>query len=114
MQDAELAAQMLALMAGSPAISAEDQIAAGVSNGLISAPDAGAICRSLSVFWQLQASARLLTGGTLVPEELGEGGRRMVLRETGETDMASLANTMAETAAAADAAITRLLIGSKP
>ena len=114
LQDAELAAQMLALMAGSPAISAEDQIAAGVSNGLISAPDAGAICRSLSVFWQLQASARLLTGGTLVPEELGEGGRRMVLRETGETDMASLANTMAETAAAADAAITRLLIGSKP
>ena len=111
LQDAELAAQTLALLSGSAAIAGADQVAAGRAARRIDAAHADAICRSLALFWQLQASARLLTGGTLVPEALGEGGRRMVLRETGQSDMDTLAAEMDRVARAADSAIRALLAG---
>ncbi|MBM1219147.1 glutamine-synthetase adenylyltransferase [Ponticoccus sp. SC2-23] len=112
LQDAELAAQTLALLSGSEARQPLAQVEAGAAAGLVSADQAHALRRSLTLFWQLQATARLLTGGMLVPDELGEGGRRMVLRETGQDDMETLGRAMKETASRADDVIASLLKGT--
>lgn len=109
LQDVELVAQTAALRAGSDARLVPDQIAAGVASGWFNAADEAALCRAAALFWQLQASARLLTGGVLEPQDLGEGGRRFILRETGYEDMDALQQAMAEAAQAADAVVTRLL-----
>lgn len=109
LQDVELCAQTAALRAGSAARTVPEQIAAGVASGWLDAADEAALTRSAALFWQLQAAARLLTGGVLHPEDLGEGGRRFILRETGCADTDSLLQTMEAAAAEADAVITRLL-----
>jgi len=57
----------------------------------------------------LQASARLLTGGRLDPEELGEGGRRFILRETDHDTINALSKAMDEISAAAEQVVNRLL-----
>ena len=109
LQDVELIAQTAALRAGSDARLVSEQIAAGVASGWFNAADEAALCRAAALFWQLQASARLLTGGVLKPEDLGEGGRRFILRETGYENIEALRQAMAEAAQEADAVVTRLL-----
>jgi len=109
LQDTELICQAVALRAGSPARDGAAQLAAGVAKGLLSAADAGAIARAAGLFWRMQAAARLLTGGTLNPEELGEGGRRLILRETGFATMGELQAAMQVAAVAADKVISAKL-----
>ena len=111
LMEIELAAQMLALQAGSPARSLTDQIAAGVACGLLPVAGEGALRAAQALFWQVQAAARLLMGGPLEPDRLGEGGRRLILRETGQPDMAALEQAMAAAAVAAGQVIDRLLEG---
>ncbi len=109
LQDVELCAQTAALRAGSDARNVPEQIAAGVASGWFNAADEAALCNAANLFWQLQAAARLLTGGKLEPDELGEGGRRFILRETGFADTEALRIAMDDTANAADQVISRLL-----
>ena len=109
LQDTELICQAVALRAGSPAREGAAQLAAGVAKGLLSAADAGAIAAAAGLFWRMQAAARLLTGGTLIPEDLGEGGRRLILRETGFATMAELQDAMQNAAIAADKVISAKL-----
>jgi len=109
LQDVELIAQMLALRAGSSARDVAGQIAAGAAAGLVDTAEQAALCDAAALFWQLQAAARLLTGGVLVPDDLGEGGRRFVLRETGAPDIAGLQAAMGAAAAAAGRVIDRIL-----
>ncbi len=109
LQDVDLVAQMLALQTGSAARDTGEQIRAGVAGGLLSAAEAGALQAATGLFWQMQAAARLLTGGALVPEELGEGGRRFVLRESGQASVSALHATMVKTADAAQTVIDGLL-----
>tara|TARA_R110002167_G_scaffold4572_1_gene21426 strand:+ start:556 stop:3318 length:2763 start_codon:yes stop_codon:yes gene_type:complete len=109
LQDTELMSQAAALIAGNPARDAPAQLAAGVAHGWLSAADAGAISAAAGLFWRMQAAARLLTGGPLAPEDLGEGGRRLILRETGFTTMEALQGAMADLADKADAVISRKL-----
>jgi glutamate-ammonia-ligase adenylyltransferase len=65
--------------------------------------------RAARLFWQVQAAARLLTGGTLDPGAVGEGGRRFVLRETGFADIGKLLAAMEAEAVAAVAVIDEVL-----
>ncbi len=109
LQDTELIAQAAALRAGSPARDAAAQLAAGVADGWLDAADARAIARAAGLFWRIQAAARLLTGGALAPDKLGEGGRRLILRETGFDTMDDLLDTIKRVAAKADAVISRKL-----
>ena len=109
LQDIELFAQTLALLAGAPAGPVSDQIDAGVANGLLDAAQAQALCDAAALFWQVQAAARLLTGGAFDAEGVAEGGRRLILRETGARDIADLLARMTDHAARADAIITRHL-----
>ena len=109
LMDVELAAQTAALVTGSDLRDVPDQIAAGVAAGWLSAADGAALDRAAGLFWRLQAAGRLLTGGVLDPDALGEGGRRFVLRETGFETMDELQTAMTRAARAADAVITARL-----
>lgn len=103
LQDIELAAQMLALKAGAAAHSTVDQIVAGQAAGLLDDAGANSLREAALLFWTLQVSARLLTGGVLVPEDLGEGGSRFVLRETHQPSTEAVLDAMnAVSGAAAD------------
>ena len=109
LQDVELFAQTACLRAGSPARDIAAQLDAGVADGWVNAADAQAVCDAARLMWKLQAVARLLTGGALSPDDLGEGAKRLILRETGCQDLAQLSDQLTARAAAADAVISRLL-----
>ena len=109
LQDLELTAQMLALQTGSAARDTAGQIAAGVAMGLLNAAEGGALQAAAGLFWHMQAAARLLAGGVLSPDDIGEGGRRFVLRETGQGSVAQLQAAMDEQAQAAQKVIDGLV-----
>ncbi len=109
LMDVELAAQTATLLAGAAARRLPDQIAAGVAAGVLDVADGAALDRAAGFFWQLQAAARLLTGGRLDPAALGAGGLAFVLRETGQPDVAALADEIAAVSAAAAEVVDRLL-----
>ncbi len=88
--DIELAAQTVALLAGSPAREVAAQLAAG-TGGILPETDAQALVAGYRLYWRLHAAARLLTGGALDLATLGEGARAFVLRETGHRDPLALA-----------------------
>jgi glutamate-ammonia-ligase adenylyltransferase len=69
------------------------------------------LAAAAGLFATVQAASRLLTEGALDPEKVGEGGRRFLLRETGEETIHGLAARLAEAAGGAaeiiDAALER-------
>ena len=109
LMEVELAAQTAALLSGSPEHGVEAQIAAGREAGVLSEDQARALAAADRLFWQLQTGARLLTGGPLTPDDLGEGARRFLLARTGEDDMDSLNARARRIADAAAGAFDRLL-----
>lgn len=106
--DIELAAQTLALIAGSPARSVERQIAAGATR-IVPDSDAQTLVSAYRLFWRLHAAARLLSDRALEWEELGEGGRAFILRETGAADADALVAELTQATARAEAAVLRLV-----
>jgi glutamate-ammonia-ligase adenylyltransferase len=111
LRDVELAAQALALSAGSPARRTVDQLAAGLEAGRATTDQAATLSRAAALLWSVQAAARLLTEDALDPDRVGEGGRRFLLRETGEETIPGLAARIAEDSQAAAAVIDDLLGG---
>jgi len=109
LQDVELAAQALALIAGRPDRSTLDQIAAGQAAGLIEPQEAECLRAAARLFWTLQCTGKLLTGELIDPDRLGEGGRRLILREAGADSVEALARHLADVAQAADAVITAIM-----
>ena len=109
LQDVELAGQALALLAGSTAHATPDQLADAVSAGVIAADRVQHLAAAADLFWALQASGKLLGGGATDPDDLGAGGRAMILRETGQESVAALAACITATAEAAAATITDIL-----
>jgi glutamate-ammonia-ligase adenylyltransferase len=106
--DIELAAQTVALIAGSPARGVERQLAAG-SGTVLPEADTLALAGAYRLEWRLHAASRLLTEGTLEADHLGDGARAFLLRETGATGPEALARDLDEAAVLAEAAITRLV-----
>ena len=111
LMEVELAAQTAALLAGTSARGTRAQIEAAEAAGVLARAEAEALRDADRLFWDLQAAARLLTGGTLSPDDLGAGARAFLLARTGEADMARLETRMTRTAAAAAAAFDRVLGG---
>ncbi|WP_322892614.1 MULTISPECIES: glutamine-synthetase adenylyltransferase [unclassified Yoonia] len=109
LQDIELIAQTAALRAGSAARGVTAQLHAGCDAGWLDPADCAAVCDAGTLFWRLQAALRLLTGGPLDPDDLGEGARRMILRETGSDDLESLQARMTALRKKAAAVIDRKL-----
>ena len=89
------------------------QIAAGVAAGWFDAADAQTLTSAAALLWQVQAAGRLLTGGVLDPDAIGEGGRRMVLEQTGFQKMDDLRTELeAQTAAAAAVIDAKLAVSA--
>ena len=113
LMDIELAAQTIALIAGSPARSVERQIAAGQKvtdhSRQLPVSDAQTLASAYSLMWRLHAAARLLSERALDWDCLGEGGRAFILRETGAADAEALAAGLARAVTGAEAAVTRLV-----
>ena len=106
--DIELAAQTLALLAGSPARGVERQIAAG-AGGRMPDSDAQALLSAYRLQWRLHAAARLLSDEALDLDRLGEGARAFILRETGAASAPDLQSRLADAQQAATAAVARLM-----
>jgi glutamate-ammonia-ligase adenylyltransferase len=106
--DIELAAQTVALLSGSPARSVERQIAAGAGRQLPDS-DAQPLTAGYRLMWRLHAAARLLSDRALDWDDLGEGGRAFILRETGAANVQALAAGLAQAVEGAEAAVGRLV-----
>ncbi|MFN4192043.1 MAG: glutamine-synthetase adenylyltransferase [Tabrizicola sp.] len=105
--DIELAAQTVALIAGSPARGVERQLAA--AGRIMPDSDMQRLTSAYRLLWRLHAAARLLSENALDWERLGEGGRAFLLRETGAADAVALAEALAQAVTDAEAAVTRLV-----
>jgi glutamate-ammonia-ligase adenylyltransferase len=106
--DIELAAQTVALLAGSPARGVERQIAAG-TGAILPETDAQALLAAYRLQWRHHAASRLLTEGTLSVEDLGVGACAFLMRETGTDGREDLARQLAQAAGRAEAVVDRLV-----
>jgi glutamate-ammonia-ligase adenylyltransferase len=109
LMEIELCAQTLALLSGSRARRLPAQVSAGVRAGLIDPAGGDTLTAAARLYWQVQAASRLLTGGVLAPEVVGEGGRRLLLRETGFDTTAALLAAMEAAAGDTVAVIGKVL-----
>lgn len=109
LQDVELVAQAASLMAGSLARGARDGLEAGIKTGWLDAVTGAALNEAYLLFWRLQLVSKLLSDKPLDPAGIGEGGCRMLLRETGQGTLDGLEAALVAVAAKADAAISTLL-----
>ncbi len=108
-QDIELAAQTCALLAGSHAHRVEAQLLAGRRAGVLDASAEAALLNAYRLCWRVQCSGRLLADRIGAMDALGEGGRALILRETGFTSLDALAEALAERCAAAAKVVAELL-----
>ena len=90
LQDIELLAQACALRAADPARRTEAQLRAGHRAGFLDQADEAALQAAYRFFWRLQAGGRLLTEKPIDMDQVGEGGRTFLLRETGMSSLDAL------------------------
>jgi glutamate-ammonia-ligase adenylyltransferase len=101
LQDIELLSQTGALLAGSPRRTVAQGLQAGVAIGWLSGDIATELARSYRLCWQVQLASKLLSGQTIDPDQIGEGGRAFLLRETGATDIEALQTRLTSSSDAA-------------
>jgi len=99
--DTDLLAQTAALLSGSGARMPGVQVQAGVDSGFLSVEDAQTVGEAARLFWTMTCALRLLCDSPTAPEDLGEGVRAFVLRETGAADVPALTRRTQAVAAAA-------------
>ncbi len=109
LQDIALFAQTVALKAGASLGQVPAQLASGVADGWLDAADAQALTDADALFWKLQTAAQLLTGGAMDFETLGEGARRLILRETGCSTLSGVFDALAKTQQEVERIIDRYL-----
>jgi glutamate-ammonia-ligase adenylyltransferase len=107
LSDIELLAETAALRAGAPQRGVAAQLALLPRAGLGDAAAAAALAAAYRRLWAVQAVGRLISDRPLDPGAVGAGGRAMLLRETGAEGTEALAVALAQTRAAAAAAIDR-------
>ena len=109
MTDIELAAETAALLAGSAQRGVASQLRAVTKAGLLAAPEGALLASVYRLLWSVQACSRLLTDRPLDPADTGEGGRAMLLRETGVDDLDALLARLASARAEAAALVAKAL-----
>ncbi len=112
MQDIELFAQTVALKVASAAADTPGQLRAGVVDGWLDAADGAALEAAFDLFWQLQTALRILAGAEGDLENLSEGAKRLILRETGADDVSSVLSRLAAARETSEAIIERYLVGT--
>ena len=111
LMDIELCAQMLALLAVSPARQVDRQISEGAKRAQASQSDQTALLDAYRLCWRLHSAARLLSDKPLDLATLGEGGRAFILREVGLALPKDLADKLAQGARVAARAVDACLHG---
>jgi glutamate-ammonia-ligase adenylyltransferase len=112
LQDIELFAQTAALRAGAAVRDLQGQFAVGVAGGWLNAADVQALTQAAGLFWRLQTVMRLLTGEVLDMGTLGEGAKRLVLRQTQTEAISELAETIEDAAERSARVISKRLAAS--
>ena len=105
-------AQAAALLAGSRWRQVSRQL--GLSTGLASDEDMARLAAAHRLQAVVKAAARLLTDQALDPAALGHGGQAMLLRETGEPDLAALEAAITAAQEEAGTIIDRALADAAP
>ncbi|OUS21986.1 glutamine-synthetase adenylyltransferase [Rhodobacterales bacterium 59_46_T64] len=108
-QDIELFAQAALLMAGDPARDVFSGLAAAEATGWIDAAVRADLEKSYRLCWTVRVVSKLLTEGRFDPEAIGRGGCALLLRETGQGDIATLSAAVIEQTGAAAAVIDAAL-----
>ena len=111
LMDIELLAQLMALITANPARGVERQIAAGANAGILSQTDQTALLSAYRVFWRLQAASRLLSETPLTPDDIGEGAKALLLRETATASVVALTDDLNHQSRAAAEVIETILAG---
>ncbi len=101
MTEIELLGQLAALLTGRDVTDPAAQLACLPDSGLAPPEAADRLIRHHARLTALLQTARLLTEKPLVPEDLGQGGCAMLLRETAEPELSVLSAHLAETSAEA-------------
>lgn len=114
MMDIELVAETAALLSGTPAQNIYAQLDAGADLGWLTHSEAVALSAAYRMTWQLQSAARLLTGGMLDPDAVGEGGRAFLCRSNAVETMDDLAREVATTCEAAAQMLDAILARAAP
>ncbi|MDU8945353.1 [protein-PII] uridylyltransferase family protein [Ovoidimarina sediminis] len=109
LQDISLLAQAGALLSGAGVRGVQDQILEGANALGLEEREAQRLCDAYALFWCIQAAQRLMTSDAFDPDEVGQGGRSFLLRETQAADMAALEQAAAGAAAQAGDIIDRVL-----
>ncbi len=112
LQDIELFAQTAALRAGAAVRDLQGQFAVGVAGGWLNAADVQALTQAAGLFWRLQTVMRLLTGEVLDMGTLGEGAKRLVLRQTQTETISELAEKIEHAAERSARVISTTLAAS--
>ncbi|MBA86081.1 glutamine-synthetase adenylyltransferase [Thalassobius sp. S69A] len=112
LQDIELIAQTCALLTGHSGHSVRAGIAAAVAVDALTDAQQECLLRAYDLCWQVQVVSKLLTDKPLDPQQIGEGGRVMLLRETGYDTINALQDALAGQTAQAAAVIDAFLSGS--
>lgn len=109
LQDIELIAQTGALLTRFDGHSVHGAIEHAVSHDFLSVAESTALTRAYDLCWKVQLVSKLLNPKTLDPESVGEGGRMMLLRETGFQDIGALSAELIDACAGAEQAIKAAL-----
>ncbi len=109
MQDIELLAEAGALMTGCHETALAGQLAAAAGSGWLSGEEAETLSSCYALLWKIRIGSRLISEKPLDMNEIGEGGRSFILRETGAADTGALRLRFSENTAASDAVITGAL-----
>jgi len=109
LQDIELFAQAGALMAGDTAPDIQGQLRAACELDWVSEADMMTLRESYELMWRVQIGAKLLSDRPLDMDDIGEGGRGFMLRETEQTEISQLKADMKESGTIAASIIDHTL-----
>ncbi len=109
LQDIDLLAQAASLRLGGVTTDTRAQISAGVDVGWLTREQAEVLNKAYTLFWKVQATARLLTGGVFDPVTAGSGAIAMLLRETNTSTLDALEIETESNAIAAAQVIVAML-----
>ncbi|SFP09943.1 glutamine-synthetase adenylyltransferase [Tranquillimonas alkanivorans] len=109
LQDIELAASALALLAGAPVRDPAEQLAAGRGEGLVSEEDAATLTAAHALLWEVHAATRLITREALKNDQMGAGAAAFLTRNAEAESPEALSGKMDDTAARAAETVARVL-----
>ncbi|MGH1355695.1 MAG: glutamine-synthetase adenylyltransferase [Thalassovita sp.] len=109
LQDIELMAQTGALLTGFDGHTVHGAIQHAAACGFLTSDEAGVLVSAYDLCWKVQLVSKLLTTKPLDPQAVGEGGRRMLLRETGFDDIEGLSTALDDVTRAAETVVQAVL-----